>query len=71
MIRREITTDKDGRALILVVGSLGVVELHDTDGNIVEQRAATPSERAAHTAWEATVSYGRTVHLTRPRKGRK
>lgn len=71
MIRREITTDADGRTLILVVGSLGVVELHDEAGNIVESRAATPSERAAHTAWEATAIHGRTDRLTRPGKGRK
>lgn len=68
MIRRELATGANGEALILVEGSLGVVELHDMAGNIVEARTLAPAEAAAHTAWEATRTRGRrTERLTRGR----
>ena len=65
MIRRELAIGANGEALILVEGSLGVVELHDMAGNIIESRTLAPVEAAVHTAWEATRTHGRTERLTR------
>jgi hypothetical protein len=70
MIRRELVTGTNGEALILVEGSLGVVELHDMAGNIIEARTLAPAEAAAHTAWEAKRSRGRTERPTRRPNGR-
>lgn len=69
MIRRELVTGADGETLILVEGSLGVVELHDMAGNIIESRTLAPAEAAARAAWEATRRHGRTERLTRRTKG--
>lgn len=69
MIRRELVTGANGEALILVEGSLGVVELHDMAGNIIESRTLARAEAATHTAWEATRSRGRTERLARRTKG--